>query len=123
PQVGAVYIFHDEVVVPARFAEVVDRDDVRVLQARQRAGFTDKTLGEGRVVAGLVRQDLQGHEAVELDLPRLVDRAHAAVADQPDDFELREMRGEFFHRWRREPAAARRGAWLQGDAQQAARAE
>ena len=48
------------------------------------------------------RQNLQRHDAVEFFLPRLVDRAHAAPADELDDFKLRKFRRQFLDGRRRE---------------------
>ena len=39
------------------------------------------------------RQDLEGDEAVERRLPGLVDRAHAALAEQLEDLELQTTSG------------------------------
>ena len=46
------------------------------------------------VAADLRRQDLQRHQAVELLLPGLVDRAHAAPADEFQDLQLGKEPGE-----------------------------
>ena len=43
------------------------------------------------------RQDLQGDEAIERRLPGLVDRPHAALAEQFQDLQLREEFRHFLH--------------------------
>ena len=63
----------------------IDLDDVRVLQPGDRLGLgqeADGGLGPG-VVAG--QDHLEGDDAVEPELPGLVDDAHAAAAQLPED--------------------------------------
>jgi len=75
-----------------RFAEVVNGDDVRMIELGERAGFTGEALGERRIAAPLGGQHLEGDESIELRLPGLVDSAHAALAEQAEDFQVREVR-------------------------------
>ncbi len=100
PQIAAVHEFHYEVVQGARLAEVMHRDDVRMVQARQGAGFAVEPLGKARVARGGGRQDLQRHQPVQIWLARLIDGAHAALADELKDFELGKQLGEV-RDWRR----------------------
>jgi hypothetical protein len=62
-------------------AHVVDLDDVRVKQACDRLRFALKPrpLVRSRVRAG--DQHLEGDEAVEAQMPGLVDNAHAPAAE------------------------------------------
>ena len=67
-------------------ADLVDLHDVRVLQAGDGLGLgpeAGQLLGAG-VVAG--QDHLQGDDAVERELPGLVDDAHAAAAQLAQDF-------------------------------------
>jgi hypothetical protein len=107
PQIDAVHVLHQEKEVSSRLAEVVDRDDVRVAQLREGAGFTEEPLGERRILAHFRRQHFERDRAIESDLPRLVNGPHAALADELHNFELREVRGEFFERRRSEIGAVR----------------
>ena len=75
-------------------AEFVKCDDVCVIQFGQRPGFPGKALGEAGSGSSLRRQDLQGDDAVEVRLPRLVNGAHATLADEFQDCELRKVLGE-----------------------------
>ena len=63
-----------------------------MVQPGQRLGFAGEAFGKARVVPDARRQDLERHDAVQLLLPRLIDRAHAAAADELEDFELRKLR-------------------------------
>ena len=58
-----------------------------------------KRSAKGRIVADARRQDFQGDDAVELLLPRFVNRAHAALADEFQDFQLRETSGQSPRAW------------------------
>ena len=93
-QVHAVHIFHDEIEQAIGFAKLVDGDDVGVVQLGQCAGFAQEPLGKFRVAAQLRRQDLQGNDPVELFLPSLVHRAHAAHGEQFENLELRKVFGD-----------------------------
>ena len=59
-------------------------------RASARASRLNRSANAG-VVGRFRPEDLQRHEPVEPRLPRLVDGAHAAVAQQLQDFELRKM--------------------------------
>ena len=122
PQVPAVHEFHDQVMQRAAgawaarrgdLAEVMHGDDVGMVQARQGAGFAVEPLGKARVAGGGGRQDLQRHQAVQAGLARLIDGAHAALADELKDFELGKQLGEFRDR-RRHKARAPWGPRLPG---------
>ena len=70
---------------PVVLADLVDLDDVGVLQAGDGLGLGPEAaggLGPG-VLAG--QDHLEGDEAVEPDLPGLVDDAHAAAAQLAED--------------------------------------
>jgi hypothetical protein len=73
------------------------RHDARMVQLRQRLGFAGEAFGERRIVADAGRQNFQRHDAIELFLARFVNRAHAAFADEFEDFQLRKQRGQFRH--------------------------
>jgi hypothetical protein len=66
-----------------------ERDDVRVLEFAEHAGFAGETFFKRRITAQFGREDFEGDRAVEFRLARLIDVAHAAVADEPDDFTRR----------------------------------
>src|SRR5262249_53075642 len=65
---------------------LVDLNDIWMLQAGDHLSFDQETR-EMRGGREFVRQDhLQGDEAIELDVPRLVDHAHAAPPQLSQDF-------------------------------------
>jgi hypothetical protein len=70
-------------------ADVVDRDDVGVREAGHRLGLAQEaSAGDVLALAAEVRvEQLDGDLAVELGVPRGVDDAHAAGADQAQDVE------------------------------------
>ena len=94
-QVHAVHEFHQQVIEPVRLAEVVDRDDVRVVQPGQRLGLARNRSANFGSASCLRRQDLQRHQPVQLGLAGLVNHAHAAAAEAFEDFELREVLWRF----------------------------
>ena len=65
-----------------------------------RPGLAGEPLGEGRVLADPRREDLQRHQPVEPLLPGLVDHAHPAAADQFQDLQVGEKRGQLGRRGR-----------------------
>ena len=100
-QVHAVHKFHEQVIKSARLPEVVNGDDVRMVQRRERLRLAREAFGELRVAHALRREEFQRDEAVQGFLPRLIDHAHAAASEAFENFELRKMRGDLFGRQRR----------------------
>ena len=94
-------LHRDEDLVVER-ADVVDDDDVRVRQPRDRLRLAQRPLpplGQRDAVAGLDPQELDRDLAIELRIVRRVDLAHPAAPDQPqhdvaaDDRAASERRG------------------------------
>ena len=57
-------------------------------RAKARASRVNRSANAGsRLISG--RQDLHGHQPVQFLLPGLVDRPHAAAAEEFEDFQLR----------------------------------
>src|SRR5688572_32046103 len=79
-----------------------------MVELRERARLAQETLGEARLVGGVAGEDLERDVAVELPVARAIDRAHAALAEQRADLELRKARGELLGRGRRRAARGRR---------------
>ncbi len=112
PQIHAIHELHEQVVKPARLPEIVDRDDVRMIERRERLGLVRETFGKLRIGHPLRREQLQRDQAAQRLLPRLIDHAHPAAPEKLDDFELRKMRRDFLRRrWRerRRPFARQDG--------------
>src|SRR5262249_31757649 len=73
----------------------------------QRSCFAGESLRECRIAGGVRRQDLQGNQPIQAGLPRLVHGAHAALAEQLDDFQVRKALAQLFGRRRRERTVIR----------------
>ena len=78
-QIGSIYQFHRKVVLTFVLADFVNRHDVGVIEIGRRLGLGAKTLhvGSGGELAG--QDHLESYDAIEADLPRFVDDAHAAA--------------------------------------------
>jgi hypothetical protein len=68
-----------------RVADVVNRDDVRVIQRRHRFGFADEPGQAILVVGKCGRQNLQRDPAAEADVLSEIHLAHPALAEGTDD--------------------------------------
>ena len=64
---------------------VVDRADVRMLEGGGSAGFALQALESLSVLGELIRQELQGDAAAELEVLGLVDDAHAPASELRED--------------------------------------
>ena len=84
-QAAAVHELQGEVRVAVRLADLEDLHDVLVLQRRDRLGLAPEPLPLGRPGVRPGQDHLQRDGAVEGELPGLVDDAHPAAADLPDD--------------------------------------
>ena len=80
-QVAAGHQIHRVVWLAVHLAVVVDRDDVRVLQAGGRGGFQLKPAQGNFACVGTRQQKFYCHGAAECRLPRRIDHPHAAPAD------------------------------------------
>ena len=89
-QIHAIHVLHEQIEEFARAPGVIHGDDVRMMQPREHLPLALEAPGERRVaLRERCRQQLQRDEPVQLRLPRLEDRAHAACADQREHLELR----------------------------------
>jgi len=77
----AIEVLHDEIRRAVLFADVVQRADVRVLELRDRARFAIEPFSELGISGERRWQDLDGDDAIETRVARLVDLAHSAGAD------------------------------------------
>ena len=97
-----------QVMQRARLAEVIDRHDVRMIQSRQGPRLALEPFGETGAAGHCGRQYFQRHQAIQRRLARLIDRAHAALADEAENLELRKKLGDFPNRRRHESSAGSR---------------
>lgn len=86
----AFHMAHGKIRPAFVFADFIDRHDVGMLQAGGGFGFRLEAahLGLGGELAGA--DELQGDDAVEADLPGLIDGAHAAGANFPEQLVIAE---------------------------------
>lgn len=102
--VHAVDELHHEVELAlGRLAEIEDRKDGGVVEPGHGLGLLLEALGEVQFVRACgegLREQLDGDAAVELGLPSLVDRTHAAPTDNAADLVLRQQGLQGFGRGR-----------------------
>ena len=89
PDVLPVEVLHDEVRgAVVHHPEVADVDDVLVADARRALGLLAEARHHLRPAREVVAQQLDGHALLDDGVDALVDEAHAALADLPDDLVL-----------------------------------
>jgi hypothetical protein len=82
----AVEQFHDDEGLSVMGAELEHRDDVGMRERRDRLGFALESCEPLRISGDGRGQDLDGHVAPELRVPRPVDLPHSAGANRGNDF-------------------------------------
>ena len=75
-------------------ADGVDRDDVRVLKARDDTGLAAEALA---LVVAVGAEDLERDLPAQARVHGQVDRAHAALSEHPDDLVVADARGQRVH--------------------------
>jgi hypothetical protein len=84
-EVAAAQELHHDVRRAFDFAQLVDRDHVLVLQARDGARFTLEPLAGGVVAGEVDVHHLQRDVALQHRIVRAVEHAHPAAPDELDD--------------------------------------
>ena len=69
----------------AKAADVIDRDDVRMVESGSCARFTLEAFEPFGVAGHVRRQDLHGDVAIQSIVVGAIDLAHSACADRADD--------------------------------------
>ena len=82
----ALQVLHHQELDAVLTADVVQRADMRVRQARDGARLAPETFLTPRVVGDVAQQDLDRNRPIEPCVDRPVDFAHAARAKRRDDF-------------------------------------
>src|SRR5262249_13003727 len=80
-QIDALHVFEGEKPRPLVFAKLVDGNDVLVAQLGGIAGLAAETLQSRRIGGHVRRQNFQSNVSVEIQVARLVNRAHASGGD------------------------------------------
>src|SRR5450755_2821277 len=73
--------FHGDEVLPVRFANLINRADVRVIQRRNCARFAPKTLHRLAFAGRMFVQKFQRDDSAQRQILSLEDIAHASAAD------------------------------------------
>ena len=81
-QVAPLDVAHRQVELAVPLARLVDRDDVWVVERRREPRLLQKAGSEAFVLGQLGRDQLQSHWALERQIGRPVNDAHAAPADE-----------------------------------------
>ena len=90
-QRSAIHELVGDEVRAGHVADVVNRDDVRVVQRRRRPGFADEAGQAVLIVGRGGGQHLQRHATAETDVLSEVDLAHSALAEGTDDLVVAEL--------------------------------
>ncbi len=90
-EIGALHVPHRDVQDAVGLARVVDRDDVRVVEAGGDLGLADEALPERVIIGELGTEDLQRDLAAQPDVLGQVDDRHPTAADHPHHAMPREL--------------------------------
>ena len=89
----SLHVLHDEVRRFLGWSQIVNANDVRMADARQRACFAQKPAAQPGVGRAVGIQDLDRDLTAERFIARHVDAAHSARADFPHDPETGQALG------------------------------
>src|SRR5262249_54969048 len=81
----AIDVFERKVRAAVVLADLMDLDDVRVLEPGRRLGLRAEALALHGPRVGTGQDHLQGDDSAQRGLAGLVDYAHAAAAQRPED--------------------------------------
>ena len=81
-EIRAVDIPHRDEEAAVGLAGLVDRDDVRVVEARREPRLAQQSLAEALVVGERFREELERDRPLEPNVARAVDVAHATAPDE-----------------------------------------
>ena len=93
-QVPTLDQLHAEVGLVVFLADLVDRDDVRVVELGDRLGLVPEAAEIVRAGQRTGPDQLEGHQAIELVLTRPIDDPHAAPGDFLEELILTQEAGE-----------------------------
>jgi hypothetical protein len=77
--------FHDDEIHAVLLADVVQRADVRMIEAGNDFGFAFETLAAGSIVGEFVGENLDGYNTLQTRIACLIHLAHAARAERRED--------------------------------------
>ena len=82
----AFEIFHHQEINAVLLADVVERADVRMIQAGDGLRFALEPLAQFGTICKMRRQNLDGDNSIEAGIAGFVDLAHATRTDSGEDF-------------------------------------
>jgi hypothetical protein len=86
-------VLHRDEVHALVLADVVDRDDVRMIQARRGSRFLDEALAAFGVEGGFAAQDLDRHGPAQSCIDGAVHGPHPAFTERLQELVMRERFG------------------------------
>ena len=92
PERYALYVFHDNEVNAVLTADVVQRADVRMIQAGDGFGLALEALTACHIVGEMRGKNLDGDRTLQSHITRLINLAHSARAERRDNFVGSELR-------------------------------
>src|SRR5215470_13914101 len=95
----SVQKLHSDERLPALLVNFVNRADVRMVQCGSRLCLALEAGKSLCVLGNVVRQELEGNEAMQLHVVRLVNHTHPSSAESFNDAIVGD--GLVDHRWRR----------------------
>src|SRR6266446_6261748 len=84
----AIHILHRKIVDALALARRIHLHEIRVVERRRGLRLLTKAGDVFRIGGERGLEGLEGHKAIERCLPRLVHRAHPALAEAFDDFKF-----------------------------------
>src|ERR1051325_7093401 len=87
---AARHVVHGKVMPTLALADIVDRDNIRVLQAGRRLRFGAKTLHEYITGKFSEEQRLDRHDPIQAPLPRPINDPHPTARDFFDQLVITE---------------------------------
>ena len=79
-------ILHDQEVDAVVLTDVVERADMRMIQARNRSGFPFEALLEIAIMHAAMGQHLDGNGTIEPRVAGSIDLSHSSCPDGSQDF-------------------------------------
>jgi hypothetical protein len=78
-------MLHDEEMDPVLMPDVVERADVGIVQRGDRAGFAVESFAPDGIACVILAEDFDRDGPIEAGVERLIDIAHAALAERRGD--------------------------------------
>ena len=80
-QVRAIDVTHRDEQPSIRLSRLIDRDDVRVIEARRKARLAQHPISETDVFGEIPKKELQRHRPLQASITSAIDLAHPSTAE------------------------------------------